>query len=186
MNVLNSVEKLGTYKKDELVHKEMRKLLQANPEGIGSEDFVEKMRGTTRVSRGKIFSMIKTFESLGYMKIERGEDRRTAVYLPNLQKVKTEQRLSEGMEFVRALLSEQNIDFGEAETKSSGIRARVSIFTNWIDSSSGNLESVARTCARQFSQAYDTMLHKDLRLRPSVKTAYIITLETDKKVLSHE
>ena len=130
--------------------------------------------------------MIKTFESLGYMRIERGEDRRTAVYLPNLQKVKTEQKLSEGMEFVRALLSEQNIDFGEAEIKSTGIRARVSIFTNWIDSTSGNLESVARTCAKQFSSAYDTILHKDLRLRPSVKTAYIITLETDKKVLSHE
>lgn len=186
MNELNSVQKLGTYRKDELVRKEMRKLLQANPMGIGSEDFVERVKESTKVSRGKIFSMIKTFESLGYMRIERGEDRRTAVYLPNLQKVKTEQKLSEGMEFVRALLSEQNIDFGEAEIKSTGIRARVSIFTNWIDSTSGNLESVARTCAKQFSSAYDTILHKDLRLRPSVKTAYIITLETDKKVLSHE
>lgn len=178
MTELNSVKNLGTYKKDELVQKEMRKLLQANPKGIGSEDFVKKIRETTRVSHGKVFSMIKKFVESGYMKIERGADRRKAMYLPNLQKVMTEQRFSEGMEFVRALLSEQSIDFGEADIKSSGIRARVSIFTNWIDATSGNLESTARTCARRFSNAYDTMLNKDLRLRPSVKAAYIITLET--------
>lgn len=178
---MNSIGTLGTYKKDELVRKEMRRLLQANPRGIGSEDFVEEVRSNTQVSRGKIFSMIKEFVKLGYMKIERGTDRRTAIYLPNTEKVKTEQRLSEGMEFVRNLLLEPQIDFGEAEVKSAGLRASVSIFTNWIDESSGHLNNVARTCARRFSEAYDTTFNKNLRLRPSAKTAYIITLETEKK-----
>ena len=54
MNRLNSIQSAGTYKKDEMVKKEMRKLLAANPDGIGSEEFVGKIRATTEVSRGKI------------------------------------------------------------------------------------------------------------------------------------
>lgn len=179
MNILNSVERLGTYKKDELFQKVMRKLLQANPEGIGSEDLVEAIRGTTRVSRGKIFSMIKKFEESGYMKIERGTDRRKAVYLPNLQKVKTEQRFSEGMEFIQALLSEPKTEFEESETRSFGIRTRVSLFTNWAGTSKQSLEDQVRSVAKQFASNYDMMLgSKNLKVRPSTKLAFIITMES--------
>ncbi|HUW48684.1 MAG TPA: hypothetical protein VMW36_08075 [Patescibacteria group bacterium] len=175
---MNSVKSLGTYKKDELVRKEMCKLLQANPQGIGSEDFVKKIRETTGVSHGKVFSMIKKFVESDYMKIERGVDRRKAVYLPNLQKVKTEQRLSEGVEFARKLMSEPNIRFGEGETKSSGIRVRVSIFTNWNEETTGSLETQAKYTTGLFSSYYDKVLSKNMKIRPSVKTAFIITLET--------
>jgi hypothetical protein len=125
--------------------------------------------------------MIKKYEESGYIKIERGPDRRKALYVPNLQKVKTEQRLSEGMEFAGRLLSEPKIRFGEGETKSSGLCVRVSIFTNWADETSERLEIQARETAKQFSSAYDKLLSKNMKLRASVKTAFIITMETDKK-----
>jgi hypothetical protein len=178
VNELNSVKSLAIFEKDDLVKKEMRKLLQANPEGIGSEDFVKKIQDTVKVSRGKVFSMIKKFEESGNMRIERGTDRRRAMYLPNLQKVKTEQRLSEGVEFATKLLSEPNIRFGEGETKSSGILSRVSIFTNSNDATSDSLENQARTVAKLFSSNYDNLLTRDRKLRPSVKCAFIITMET--------
>jgi len=178
---LNSIEKLGTYKKDEIVKKEMHKLLRANPEGIGSEEFVEKIRATTKVSRTKIFSMIKKYEQLGIMKTERNlKDKRHATYLPNLQKVKTEQRFSEGMEFIQALLSEPKTEFAESETKSSGIRVSVGIFTNWGGTSSQSLEDQVRSIAKQFSSKYDNLLSlgKNIKVRPSTKLAFIITMES--------
>ncbi len=177
MNRLNSIQSVGRYKKDEMVKKEMYKLLRANPEGIGSEEFVEKIRATTKVSRGKIFSMIKKYEQLGIMKTERNlEDKRHATYLPNLQKVKTEQRFSEGMEFIQALLSGPKTEFAESETKSSGIRVSVSIFTNLGEKQ--NLEDQVRSIANQFSSMYDKLLGKNVKVRPSTKLAFIITMDS--------
>ena len=177
MDRLNSIPKLGTYKKDELVAREMLKLLAAKPEGIGSEEFVEKIRATTKVSRGKIFSMIKKYEKLGIMKAERKiEDKRHVTYFPNLEKVKTEQRFSEGMEFIQALLSEPKTEFAESETKSSGIHVSVSIFTNLSEKQ--NLEDQVRSIASQFSSSYDKLLGKNMKVRPSTKLAFIITMES--------
>lgn len=176
---MNSIPKLGTYKKDELVAREMLKLLAAKPEGIGSEEFVEKIRATTKVSRGKIFSMIKKYEKLGIMKAERKiEDKRYVTYFPNLEKVKTEQRFSEGMEFIQALLSEPKTEFAESETKSSGIHISVSIFTNWTEKSSHSLEDQVESIAKQFSSSYDKVLSKNMKVRPSTKLAFIITMES--------
>ena len=181
VNRLNPIQSAGTYKKDEIVKKEMHKLLRANPEGIGSEEFVEKIRATTKVSRTKIFSMIKKYEQLGIMKTERNpKDKRRATYLPNLQKVKTEQRFSEGMEFIQALLSEPKTEFAESETKSSGIRVSVGIFTNWGGTSSQSLEDQVRSIAKQFSSNYNNLLGsgKNMKVRPSTKLAFIITMES--------
>jgi DNA-binding MarR family transcriptional regulator len=177
VNRLNSIQSVGRYKKDELVKKEMYKLLRENPEGIGSEEFVGKIRATTEVSRGKIFSMIKKSEQLGIMKTERNlKDKRCATYYPNLQKVKTEQRFSEGMEFIQALLSEPKTEFAESETKSSGIHVSVSIFTNLGEKQ--NLEDQVRSIANQFSSSYDKLLGKNMKVRQSTKLAFIITMES--------
>ena len=155
----------------------MYKLLGSKPEGIGSEEFVEKIRATTKASRGKIFSMIKKCEQLGIMKTERNlKDKRCATYYPNLQKVKTEQRFSEGMEFIQALLSEPKTEFAESETKSSGIRVSVSIFTNLGEKQ--NLEDQVRSIAKQFSSSYDKLLGKNMKVRSSTKLAFIITMES--------
>jgi DNA-binding MarR family transcriptional regulator len=177
---LNSIQSVGRYKKDETVKKEMYKLLISKPEGIGSEEFVETIRATTKASRGKIFSMIKKCEQLGIMKTVRNpKDKRRATYYPNLQKVKTEQRFSEGTEFIQALLSEPKTEFAESETRSSGIRTRVSIFTNWGGTSSQNLENQVRSVAKQFSSNYDMLLgSKNMKVRPSTKLAFIITMES--------
>ena len=177
VNRLNSIQSVGRYKKDEIVKKEMYKLLRAKPEGIGSEEFVEKIRATTKVSRGKIFSMIKKYEQLGIMKTERNlEDKRHVTYFPDLQKVKTEQRFSEGMEFIQALLSEPKTEFAESETKSSGIRINVSIFTNLGEKQ--NLEDQVRSIAKQFSSSYDKLLGKNMKVRSSTKLAFIITMDS--------
>ena len=161
-----------------MVKKEMYKLLRANPEGIGSEEFVEKTRATTKVSRGKIFSMIKKYEQLGIMKTERNlEDKRHATYFPDLQKVKTEQRFSEGMEFIQALLSEPKTEFAESETKSSGIRINVSIFTN-LGGSPQSLQEQVKSIANQFSSNYDKLLGENMKVRSSTKLAFIITMES--------
>jgi len=179
VNGLNSIQSVGRYKKDEIVKKEMYKLLRANPEGIGSEEFVEKTRATTKVSRGKIFSMIKKYEQLGIMKTERNlEDKRHATYFPDLQKVKTEQRFLEDVEFIQALLSEPKTEFAESETKSSGIRVSVGIFTNWGEKPSQSLEDQVKSIAKQFSSNYDKLLGKDMKVRPSTKLAFIITMES--------
>ena len=179
MNRLNSIQSVGRYKKDEIVKKEMYKLLRANPEGIGSEEFVEKTRATTKVSRTKIFSMIKKCEQLGIMKTERNlEDKRHATYFPNLQKVKTEQRFSEDVEFIQALLSEPKTEFAESETRSSGIRVSVGIFTNWGEKPSQSLEDQVKSIAKQFSSNYDKLLGKNMKVRPSTKLAFIITMES--------
>ncbi len=179
VNRLNSIQSVGRYKKDEIVKKEMYKLLRANPEGIGSEEFVEKTRATTKVSRGKIFSMIKKYEQLGIMKTERNlEDKRHATYFPDLQKVKTEQRFLEDVEFIQALLSEPKTEFAESETKSSGIRVSVGIFTNWGEKPSQSLEDQVKSIAKQFSSNYDKLLGKDMKVRPSTKLAFIITMES--------
>jgi DNA-binding MarR family transcriptional regulator len=179
VNRLNSIQSAGTYKKDEMVKKEMRKLLVANPQGIGSEEFVEKIRATTKVSRGKIFSMIKKYEQLGMMKTQRNiEDKRHATYFPNLQKVKTEQRFAEGMEFIQALLSEPKTEFAESERKSSGIRINVSIFTNWGGESPQSLDKQVKSIANQFSSSYDTLLGKNMKVRSFTKLAFIITMES--------
>jgi len=179
VNRLNSIQSAGTYKKDEMVKKEMRKLLAANPSGIGSEEFVEKIRATTKVSRGKIFSMIKKYEQLGIMKSQRNiQDKRHVTYFPNLQKVRTEQRLSEGMEYIQALLSEPKTQFAESETRSSGIRISVSIFTN-LGGSPQSLEDQVKSIANQFSSNYDTLLAKmNVKVRASTKLAFIITMES--------
>jgi DNA-binding MarR family transcriptional regulator len=180
VNRLNSIQSVGRYKKDEIVKKEMYKLLRSKPEGIGSEEFVEKIRATTKASRGKIFSMIKKCEQLGIMKTERNpKDKRCATYYPNLQKVKTEQRFSEGMEFIQTLLSEPKTEFEESETRSSGIRTRVSIFTNWAGTSKQSLEDQVRSVAKKFSSDYDMLLgSKNMKVRPSTKLAFIITMES--------
>jgi len=179
VNRLNSIQSVGRYKKDEIVKKEMYKLLRANPEGIGSEEFVEKTRATTKVSRGKIFSMIKKYEQLGIMKTERNlEDKRHATYFPDLQKVKTEQRFLEDVEFIQALLSEPKTEFAESETRSSGIRVSVGIFTNWGEKPSQSLEDQVKSIAKQFSSNYDKLLGKDMKVRPSTKLAFIITMES--------
>jgi DNA-binding MarR family transcriptional regulator len=180
VNRLNSIQSVGRYKKDEIVKKEMYKLLGSKPEGIGSEEFVEKIRATTKASRGKIFSMIKKCEQLGIMKTERNpKDKRCAIYYPNLQKVKTEQRFSEGMEFIQALLSQPKTEFAESETRSSGIRVSVGIFTNWGGTPSHSLEDQVRSIAKQFSSNYDMLLgSKNMKVRPSTKLAFIITMES--------
>jgi len=179
VNRLNSIQSAGTYQKDEMVKKEMHKLLAANPDGIGSEEFVGKIRATTKVSRGKIFSMIKKYEQLGIIKTQRNiEDKRRATYFPNLQKVKTEQRFAEGMEFIQALLSESKTEFAESETESSGIRVSVGIFTNRGGTSSQSLEDQVRSIAKQFSSNYDKLLSKNMKVRPSTKLAFIITMES--------
>jgi len=178
VNRLDSIPNAGTYKKDEIVKKEMRKLLASNPEGIGSEEFVEKIRATTKVSRGKIFSMIKKYERLGIMKTQRNtEDKRRATYFPDLQKVKTEQRFSEGMEYIQALLSAPKAQFAESEAKSSGIRINVSIFTN-LGGSPQNLKEQTKGIADQFSSMYDRLLSKNMRVRSSTKLAFIVTMES--------
>jgi DNA-binding MarR family transcriptional regulator len=177
VNRLNSIQSVGRYKKDEMVKKEMYKLLRENPEGIGSEEFVEKIRATTKVSRGKIYSMIKKSEQLGIMKTERNpRDKRHATYFPNLQKVKTEQRFSEGMEFIQALISEPKTEFAESETKSSGIRVSASIFTNLAEKK--NLEDQVRSIVKHFSSNYDMLLGKNMKVRPSTKLAFIVTMES--------
>ena len=174
---MNSITSVGRYKKDEMLKKEMYKLLRENPEGIGSEEFVEKIRATTKVSRGKIYSMIKKYEQLGIMKTERNpEDKRHATYFPNLQKVKTEQRFSEGMEFIQALLSEPKTEFAESETKSSGIRVSASVFTNLAEKQ--NLEDQVRSIVKHFSSNYDMLLGKNMKVRPSTKLAFIVTMES--------
>ena len=180
VNRLSSTQSVGRYKKDEMVKKEMYKLLSSKPEGIGSEEFVEKIRATTKASRGKIYSMIKKCEQLGIMKTERNpKDKRCATYYPNLQKVKTEQRFSEGMEFIQALLSEPKTEFAESERSSSGIRVSVGIFTNWRGTSSQSLEEQVRKVAKQFSDNSDMLLgSKNLKVRPSTKLAFIITMES--------
>jgi DNA-binding MarR family transcriptional regulator len=179
VNRLNSIQSAGTYKKDEMVKKEMQKLLTSNPEGIGSEKFVEEIRETTKVSRGKIFSMIKKYEQLGVMKTQRNlEDKRRVTYFPNLQKVKTEQRFSEGIEFIQALLSEPKTKFAESERKSPGIRIRVSTFTNWVEMSPQSLKEQVDDIADQFSHVYGRPLGKNMRVRSSTKVAFIITMES--------
>jgi DNA-binding MarR family transcriptional regulator len=178
---LNPIQDRGTYKKQDDLKKEMRKILSESSEGIGSEKFVSSVQEATGVSRGMIFAMIKQFASLGLMRIERGPpDRRKARYFPNLEKVKTEQKLSEGMEFIQALLSEPKTEFAESETKSSGIRVSVSIFTNWGGTSSQSLEDQVTSIAKQFSSSYDNLLGlgKNMKVRPSTKLAFIITMES--------
>jgi hypothetical protein len=92
--------------------------------------------------------------------------------------VKTEQRFSEDVEFIQALLSEPKTEFAESETRSSGIRVSVGIFTNWGEKPSQSLEDQVKSIAKQFSSNYDKLLGKNMKVRPSTKLAFIITMES--------
>ena len=63
VNRLNIIQSKGRYHKEEAVKKEMRKLLAENPDGIGSEEFVSRIREAVGVSRGMIFTHLKNFEN---------------------------------------------------------------------------------------------------------------------------
>jgi hypothetical protein len=83
------------------------------------------------------------------------------------------------MEFIQALLSQPKTEFAESETRSSGIRVSVGIFTNWGGTPSHSLEDQVRSIAKQFSSNYDMLLgSKNMKVRPSTKLAFIITMES--------
>ena len=87
VNRLNSIQDKGKYYKQDVLRKEMRKILTEKANGIDSGEFVEKLREATGVSRGMIFAHIKELVSYGEIHIERNKkDRRKAVYFPNPDK----------------------------------------------------------------------------------------------------
>lgn len=178
---LNIIQSEGRYHKEEVVKKEMRKLLSQNPSGIGSEEFVTSIRDATGVSRGMIFAQIKVFQLSRLMRIERNkEDRRKVTYFPNIEKVKTEQRVFEGIEFIRNL--GPDVTFGEGETKESGFRYRATIFTNQTFTKE-QLTAEAIMIAKNIGIALSQMMKiQNLKIPQSFKKAVILTLEKEKGV----
>lgn len=176
---MNLIQSKGRFYKEEAVKKEMRKLLSQNPNGIGSEKFVTHISKAAGVSRGMIFSYIKDFKESGLMRIERNEgDRRKATYFPNIEKVKTEQRFFEGIEFIRNL--GPNMIFGEGKAKKIGFRFKATVFTNQSFTKE-QLTKEAIMIAKNMGVALESMV-KTENIPKSFKKAVIITLETDKGV----
>jgi hypothetical protein len=183
VNRLNLIQRKGRYYKEELVKKEMRKLLSQNPNGIGSEEFVADITDAACVSRGMVFSYIKDFEDSGLMRIERAkEDRRKAIYFPNIEKVETEQRFFEGMGFIRNLGAD--MIFGEGEAQQSGFRFKASVFVNQSFTKE-DLTKEANMITENMGQALSSMIKmQDIKIPHSFKKAVIITLETAEGVKS--
>lgn len=178
---LNLIQSKGRFYKEEVVKKEMRKLLSQNPSGIGSEEFVTHIKKTVGVSRGMIFAQIKNFENMGLMRIERNkEDRRKAIYFPNIEKVKTEQRFFEGMGFIRNL--GPDMIFGEGEAKESGFRFKASVFVNQSFTKE-ELTEEANMIAKNMGVALSSMIKmQDIKIPRSFRKAVIVTLEIEKGV----
>ena len=178
---LNLIQSKGRFYKEEVVKKEMRKLLSQNPNGIGSEKFVAHIREAVGVSRGMIFAQIKNFEDMGLMRIERNrEDRRKATYFPNIDKVKTEQRFFEGIEFIRNL--GPNMIFGEGEAKKSGLCFRATVFTNQVFAKE-QLTEEANMIAKNMGTALSQMMKiQNIKIPQSFKKAVILTLEIERGV----
>ena len=181
VNRLNIIQSKGRYYKEEVVKKEMRKLLAQNPNGLGSEKFVAHIRDVAGVSRGMIFSHIKDFEDTGLIRIERKkEDRRKAIYFPNIEKVKTEQRFFEGMGFIRNL--GPDMIFGEGEAKESGFRFKASVFVNQSFTKE-ELTEEANMIAKNMVVALSSMIKmQNVKIPQSFRKAVIITLEIEKGV----
>lgn len=179
---MNIIQSKGRYYREEVVEKEMRRILAENPNGISSGEFVEKIGKNVDVSRGMIFARIKKFESSGLMRIERDkQDRRKATYFPYIEKVKTEQRFSEGVEFIRNL--GKDVRLAEAEEEKSGLRIRASVFTNQKEESRKYLKKNAEIISSSLLNNLAIFMKKHkLKIKPSFKAAYLITLETKKGV----
>jgi len=92
------------YSKEKQVKEVMFKVLEQNPEGTGSEEFINLVRGQIAVSKGKIFDLVKFFVNAGKMTIERNpRDRRKAIYKPVLQRVKTDRKVFQASQFIETL-----------------------------------------------------------------------------------
>jgi len=150
VNRLNSIQDKGRHYKQNILKKEMRKMLTEKANGIDSGEFVEKLREATGVSRGMIFAHIKELVSHGEIHIERNErDRRKAMYFPDIEKVKPRQSMSEGIEFINGLGPDLKFAQAEKRDKRLQLRCEVAFFTNQEDIPQQQVDSQAKTMANQ-------------------------------------
>jgi DNA-binding MarR family transcriptional regulator len=172
---LNLIQDKGRYYKQDILKKEMRKILTQNPNGIDSGEYVEKARKAAGVSRGMVFAHIKDFESNGLIRMERNrEDRRKVTYFPNTEKVKTEQRFSEGIEFIRNLGPDMR--FAEDRAEDKRFICKVAFFTNLKDLSKEAVQQQAEQMAIALNVGMQGMASK-YRLKTHYKIAYILTVK---------
>ena len=175
VNRLNSIQDKGRHYKQNILKKEMRKMLTEKANGIDSGEFVEKLREATGVSRGMIFAHIKDFESAGLLRIERNrEDRRKVTYFPNTEKVKTEQSFSEGIEFIQNLGPDMR--FAEDRAENKQFICKVAFFTNLKDLSKEALQQEAKKMVLALSVGMKT-IGSAYRTKSHFKIAYILTVE---------
>ena len=119
------------FEKQKLLEKTCIQVLQRNPEGINTEEFIQEVKAKLeekreKASRATIFNMIKKLENAGILRIERDrKDRRKAIYKPNIEKAKTETRKFEVEEFLNSL---ENPESFEETRKMDDMKITFSIF----------------------------------------------------------
>ena len=172
---LNLIQDKGKYYKQDILKKEMRKILTEKANGIDSGEFVEKLREATGVSRGMIFAHIKELVSYGEIHIERNKkDRRKAVYFPNIEKIKPRQSISEGIEFIRNLGPDMR--FAEDRAEDKQFICKVAFFTNLKDLTKEAIQQQPKQMALAFNVGMQGMASQ-YRIKSHFKIAYILTVE---------
>jgi len=101
------------FQKDRKLRKEMMQILNRHEkDGIAPEDFIKQVQSVVKVSRGKIFNVIKDFAFHGLIRIETdAEDRRKKRYYPNIDYAKAEVTRYKVEDFLRSIKKPQSFEF---------------------------------------------------------------------------
>jgi hypothetical protein len=103
------------------------------------------------------------------------EDNREATYFPNIEKVKTEQSVSESIEFIQSL--SPNFKFGEARSQMGKFHSTCSVFSNIEETPQKTLKQTAEKMAKLFLASAPEIVESSPGASSSFKIAYIATLE---------
>lgn len=167
------------FSKDKRIKEVMNRIFEQNPNGIDSEKFVTEVRNETGTSRGKIFDLIKLFDTTGRIKIERDpKDRRKAIYKPIMQRIKTDRRIYQAKGFIESLK-----DAIYTERSSRKYPATVTIFISPVSQkerakAKGLIDGLAETNLQALDQTLELGIER--LLKPEQKIAIIWTLEGKK------
>ncbi len=114
LNLIRNEE--DRFQKDRALKAVMLKVLsQHEKDGIKPEDLVKQVQSMVKVSRGKIFNVIKDFHFHGLIRIETdSKDRRRKRYYPNIGKVKAQTAKFKIEDFLKQLKNPQSFEYEKA------------------------------------------------------------------------
>ena len=90
----------------------LKVLSQHEKDGIQAEEFLKQVQSMVKVSRGKVFNVVKDFHFHGLIRIEPdARDRRKKWYYPNIGKVKSQTVKLKIEDFLKQLKNPQSFEY---------------------------------------------------------------------------